>query len=185
MHEGTYVGTYVCTIMCMAELLSVRELRDNVRDVIDRAQHRGIVFEIGAHRRTEVVVVGIDRYRRETVPESVLNYMLLMAKDYALRTMPGRGAVWTPGGDPFGSVLGWLWASGRRDQAALAVADVIAQARSDCAQAGRPRPAFSDLLGGLPFGLFSEHVPEHDIPEFLDFLRTEVPKYAPGDLESA
>lgn len=175
----------------MAELLSVRELRNNLREVIDRVHHQDAVFEVGAHRKAEVVVLGVDRYRREMVPDRVMQYFVLMASAYADATfrtsdgtLKGRDPMWSPG-DPFGAVVGWLWASGRKLQCASMVAGVIGQARADCKAAGVPRPAFSDFLKVLPLVLFSEDIPEHQIPELIAYLRAEVPNHVGADLEDA
>lgn len=175
----------------MVELLTVRDLRNNLREVIDRASQKDAVFEVGAHRKAEVVLLSVDRYRRETIPDRVLGYLVMAATAYAIETyqrpeggVKGRDPVWNPG-DPFGAVVGWLWASGRKSRCALMVADVIAQARADAKEAGVPRPAFSNFLKMIPFGLFSEDVPEHEEPELIAYLRAEVPKYVSDpDLES-
>ena len=175
----------------MVELLTVRDLRNNLREVIDRASQKDAVFEVGAHRKAEVVLLSVDRYRRETIPDRVLGYLVLAATAYAIENfhLPGGGVrgrdpLWNPG-DPFGAVVGWLWASGRKPRCALLVADVISQARADAKAAGVPRPAFSDFLQMIPFGLFDEDVPEHEEAELIAYLRAEVPNFVGGaDLES-
>lgn len=136
-------------------------------------------------------MLGIDRYRRETIPPRILEYLVTASTAYAIETFHGPGGgmkgpnpVWNPG-DPFGAVVGWLWASGRKPRCALMVADVIGQVRADAKEAGVPRPAFSDFLKMIPFGLFDEDVPEHQEPEFIAYLRAEVPNYiSDPDLES-
>jgi hypothetical protein len=85
---------------------------------------------------------------------------------------PGR--TFHPG-DPFGIVLAWLWED-RRDQAAVFVADYMAQLRvhDEFVDPDEPKVRFEDLLRSLHRALPARFT---DTDALVAYLRAEVPQY--------
>lgn len=177
---------HICvTIVAMKTVLSVRELRIRLRDVIDQAKIDRPSW-VGAHRVPEVVVMGVRQLEREVPPPAVLETMLV---DVAVATAHDdlcspystmkRGDVWHPG-DPFGKVLAWLWTTGQEDHAASLVADLLAQARYHNPHGVEPRLAFADLLDGIPMSL-PNGTSQESADALVEHLREAVPKYFGDD----
>lgn len=81
-------------------------------------------------------------------------------------------------GDPFGEVLAWLWASGRRDRAALFATDYLSEMRlhNPHSPAEGSRLTLEDFLVGV--GQATSGALDHEqIVELRRFLDSEVPKY--------
>lgn len=169
----------------MRTVLSVRELRVRLREVIDQAKIDRPSW-VGAHRVPEVVVMGVRQLEREVPPPAVLETMLV---DVAVATAHDdlcspnnsmkRGDVWSPG-DPFGKVLAWLWTTGQEDHAASLVADLVAQVRYHNPHGVEPRLAFSDLLDGIPMSL-PNGTSQETADALVGHLREVVPRYFGDD----
>jgi hypothetical protein len=81
-------------------------------------------------------------------------------------------------GDPFGEVLAWLWTTGRRDRAALFVADYLAEMRVHNPHAPEEgsRLTLDALLMGVGFAV-SASMDQPEIKTLQDFLADQVPRY--------
>lgn len=76
--------------------------------------------------------------------------------------------LWGPGnpfhaGDPFGTVVAWLWESGRKDQMATLVADAVAASRRRYGSAGGAtvEGACAGLVFALPTGVERGPIIDH------------------------
>lgn len=144
--------------VCMGgkrQLLTVRQLRDGAREVFDAAAE-GAVFEVGAHRKAEVVITGMDHFERLAPPESVmvklLAHLAVSTADLYHHESGDPDRVFHPG-DAFGAVLAWLWRTGQETRAVQLVVDLTAELREHNPHAGPPRLAFSRIVSGIGFSL--------------------------------
>lgn len=177
--------------MITPQLLSVTELRVRLPEFIKRAA-AGEIFHVGAHRKAQAAVVGIDHLDRLSPPDKTFELMLnamsrVTAHDAFCppgRTGHARGEIWHPG-DAFGRVLSWLWKTGRTWDAVELVADLMLEARYHYPDRLDFRAAFESLLEGIPLATSGTGwgVSDQVSDEMIETLRREVPKHYGQDLE--
>lgn len=79
-------------------------------------------------------------------------------------------------GDPFGKALGWLWSTGRRDQAALLVADYLAEMRvHNPNRVEGELLTWDDLKFGIRMALNPNDVPLNEQDELIEHMDKHVP----------
>ena len=168
------------------QVLTVTEARARLRELIQAANPTFI----GSRRRAEAVLMSIDTYQQIVVPQRALRSLLALAAIGA-----GKVAVPLPSpdrhdddfahpGDSTGRVLAWLWSSGQHDRAMIWLADLLAEARSKCADDGIPPLRLEQILSGLPYAM-PDDFPEHETAALVAKATTAVRGYYGSDPNAA